>query len=169
MATYQGSLGLKLYHSTASAMSSKVQIDGITDTPDKGGEPESISLNIISEKIVRNIPGQQDIGTMAYTFVPDFTASTGNVAVIQAAIQSSLTSDLWFYEEYVESDGTNLGAGTLYKGKVKSMMIGAQSGNSAQSGNFYVQLTGKSIYVSSGGATPTYTDLFTGASVSTPE
>ena len=45
--------------------------------------------------------------------------------------------------------------------------MGGQSGNEAQSGSVYVQLTGDSIYVASGGTTMTYKDLFSGAAVTT--
>ena len=158
MAKYQASVGLKMYMAAASSMASKVEIDGVTDTPDKGGTPNDITVNIISQKMVTHMNGQGDVGQMEYTFVPDFTASTGNVAVLMAAIGS----DKWFYEEYEESDGTNLGHGIIYKGKITNVVIGGQSGNNAQTGRFYTQVESDSIYESSGGATPTYTDIMTG-------
>lgn len=172
---YQASVGQRVFYSTAYAMTSPVELEGLTGTPAKGGEPETISVNIISEKFVRNLVGQQSIETMTYNFVPDFSAS-GNVSAAATAIQACVSSDVWIYEEYEEGVDTNnqgtithtLGAGILYKGKFKSMSIGEQEGNSAQSASLYAQLTGESIYICSGGSTPTYKDLFTGAAVTTP-
>ena len=164
MATYQASVGLNLKYATAYSMASATAIDGVTGTPAKGGTPDDITVNIISENFVRHLNGQSDMGQMTYEFVPDFTASTGNVAVIGGIIES----EKWFYEEYVKGSGNDLGAGVLFKGKVTSLSIGEQSGNSAQTAQFFVQITGDSIYICSGGATPTYTDLFTGAAVTTP-
>lgn len=172
---YQASVGQRVFYSTAYAMTSPVELVGLTGTPSKGGEPETISVNIISEKFVRNLVGQQSVETMTYNFVPDFSAN-GNVAAASTAIQASISADVWIYEEYEEgTDSTSgsttthtLGAGVLYKGKFKSMSIGEQEGNSAQSAALYAQLTGESMYICSGGSTPTYTDLFTGASVTTP-
>lgn len=173
---YQASVGQKVFYSTAYAMTSPVELVGLTGTPSKGGEPETISVNIISEKFVRNLIGQQNIETMAYNFVPDFS-SNGNVSKASTAISTSNSSDVWIYEEYEEgTDSTSgsttthtLGAGILYKGRFKSMSIGEQEGNSAQTASLYAQLTGKSIYICSGGSTQTYTDLFTGVAVTTPE
>lgn len=168
---YQASVGLKFYHAAAYAMSSPVEIDGITDTPDKGGAPNDITVNIISQRRVTHMNGQQDIGQMEYSFVPDFTPSTGNVAKLQSVIGS----EKWFYEEYEagtwSSDSTpvyQLGAGVLYKGKITDVVIGGQSGNSAQSAKFYTEIMSKTLYESSGGASPTYTDLETGEAVTTP-
>ena len=173
---YQASVGQKVFYSTAYAMTSPVELVGLTSTPAKGGEPETISVNIISEKFVRNLVGQQSIETMAYAFVPDFSTN-GNVKAAGTAIAASQNADLWIYEEYEEGVDTTsgsstthtLGAGVLYKGKFKSMSVGEQEGNSAQTASLYAQLTGKSIYICSGGESPTYVDLFTGNAVTTPE
>ena len=165
MAKYQASVGLKMYMAAAYTMTSPTEIDGVTDTPDKGGTPNDITVNIISQYMVTHLNGQGDMGQMEYTIVPDFTASTGNVAVLQAAIGTSK----WFYEEYEEgtwsSDSTpvyQLGKGILYKGKITNVVIGGQSGNNAQTARFYTQLESDSIYESSGGASPTYVDIATG-------
>lgn len=164
MATYQATAGQKLYYATAYSMESKIEIVGITATPDKGGEPDSVDLSIISEKFKRSLAGQQSMETMTYEFAPDFSAD-GSVSVVNALLAKD---DVWFYEEYVEGDGNNLGAGILYKGRAKSASFGGQQGNNAQTASFYVQLTGDSIYVASGGSSMTYTDLFSGATVATP-
>lgn len=164
MATYQASVGLNLKYAAAYGMASAQAIDGVTGTPAKGGAPDDITVNIISESFVRHLNGQSDMGQMTYEFVPDFTASTGNVAVLGTLINQ----DKWFYEEYVKGSGSDLGAGLLYKGRVTSISIGEQSGNSAQSAQFFTEITGDSIYISTGGSTPSYTDLFSGASVATP-
>ncbi len=168
---YQASVGLKMYYAAAYGMSTPTEIDGVTDTPDKGGTPDDITVNIISQTRVTHMNGQEDIGQMEYTFVPDFTASTGNVAVLQAIIGT----EKWFYEEYEKgtwsSDSTpvyQLGKGVLYKGKVTNVIIGGQSGNSAQTAKFYTEIVSKSLYESSGGSTPTYTDLADGTTVTTP-
>lgn len=168
MAKYQASVGLKMYMAATYAMTSSTEIDGVTDTPDKGGAPNDITVNIISQKMVTHMNGQQDIGQMEYTFVPDFTASTGNVAVLLSAIGT----EKWFYEEYEEGTWSSatppvyqLGKGVLYKGKITDVVIGGQSGNNAQSARFYVQLSDNKLYESSGGASPTYTDLSDGKSV----
>lgn len=173
---YQASVGQKVFYSTAYAMTSPVELVGLTGTPSKGGEPETISVNIIAERFVRNLAGQQSIDTMKYDFVPDFS-SAGNISAASTAISASKSADVWIYEEYEEGVDTTsgsttthtLGAGILYKGKFKSMSVGEQTGNSAQTASLYAQLTGKSIYICSGGSTQTYTDLFTGAAVTTPE
>lgn len=172
---YQASVGQRVFYSSAYAMTSPTELVGLTGTPAKGGEPETISVNIISEKFVRNLVGQQSVETMTYNFVPDF-GTNGNIAAAGTAISTSKSADVWIYEEYEEGTDTTsgsttthtLGAGVLYKGKFKSMSIGEQEGNSAQTASLYAQLTGDSIYICSGGSTPTYTDLFTGASVTTP-
>ena len=169
MATYQATAGQKLFYAAAYSMATPTEIPGITNTPDKGGEPDTVDVSIISEKFKRKLIGQQSSDVMTYEFVPDFTASTGSVAVVSALLAAG---EKWFYEEYVEgtTSGTAhvLGAGILYKGVAKSASMAGQSGGDAQSASFYVQLVGSSIYVSSGGSSPTYTDLFTGATVTTP-
>lgn len=164
MSKYQASVGLRLYMAATYAMTSPTEIDGVTDTPDKGGTPDDITVNIISQKRVTHMNGQMDVSQMEYTFVPDFTASTGNVAVLMAAMNTSK----WFHEEYVEGEGTALGHGVLYQGKITNVVIGGQQGNNAQSSRFYVEIESKSMYESSGGATPTYTDIETGETVTTP-
>lgn len=164
MSTYQATAGQRLYYSTASDMKTKTLLDGITSTPDKGGEPDSVELSIISEKFKRSLTGQQSMDTMTYEFAPDFSTG-GNVEAVNTLLKAG---EVWFYEEYVVGDDSTLGAGILYKGKPQSASYSGQQGNNAQTASFYVQLTGSSIYVSSGGSTPTYTDLFSGASVTTP-
>lgn len=169
MATYQATAGQKLFYASAYSMASKTEIPGVTSTPDKGGEPDSVDLSIISEKFKRTLVGQQSQDILSYEYAPDFTPSTGSVAIVAGALAAG---ESWFYEEYVEgtTSGTDhiLGAGILYKGIPKSASMGGQTGNDAQKANFYVQLTGDSIYVASGGATMTYKDLFSGAAVTTP-
>lgn len=169
MATYQATAGQKVFYATASTMASKIELVGLTSTPDKGSEPDTVDLSIISEKFKRALTGQQSMDTMTYEYAPDFTASTGSVDVISTFLAAG---EVWIYEEYVEgtTSGTNhtLGAGILYKGKAKSASIGGQSGGDAQSASVYVQLTGDSIYIASGGTTMTYKDLFSGAAVTTP-
>lgn len=169
MAAYQATAGQRLYYASAYSMASKTEIPGILSTPDKGGEPDTVELSIISEKFKRTLVGQQSQDVMAYEYAPDFTPSTGSVAVVSSLLAAG---ESWFYEEYVEgtTSGTEhvLGAGILYKGIAKSASLGGQTGNESQSANFYVQLTGESIYVASGGATMTYKDLFSGAAVTTP-
>lgn len=169
MATYQATAGQKLYYASAYSMSSKTEIPGVTSTPDKGGEPDSVDLSIISEKFKRTLVGQQSQDILSYEYAPDFTPSTGSVAIVAGLLAAG---ESWFYEEYVEgtTSGTDhiLGAGILYKGIAKSASVGGQTGNDSQKANFYVQLTGDSIYVASGGATMTYKDLFSGAAVTTP-
>lgn len=169
MATYQATAGQKLFYAAAYSMASATEIPGITSTADKGGEPDTVDVSIISEKFKRTLIGQQSQDVLSYEYVPDFTASTGSVAVVAALLAAG---EQWFYEEYVEgtdSSGTHtMGAGVLFKGMAKSASMNGQSGGDAQSAAFYVQLTGESIYVCSGGSTPTYTDLFSGKSVTTP-
>ena len=169
MATYQATAGQKLWYAAASSMASKVEIPGITNTPEKGGEPDTVDVSIISEKFKRKLIGQQEQDIMTYEYVPDFTATTGSVAIVGNLLAAG---EQWFYEEYVEGtdSGTNhtLGAGILYKGVAKSASMGGQSGGEAQTASFYVQMTGNSIYVASGGSTMTYKDLFSGAAVTTP-
>lgn len=163
MATYQATAGQKLYYATAYSMASKIELTGITSTPDKGGEPESVDLSIISEKFKRSLTGQQSMETMTYEFAPDFSDG-GSVSAVNALLAAG---EVWFYEEYVVG-GTDLGAGILYKGKAKSASFGGQQGSNAQTASLYVQLTGESIYVASGGSSMTYTDLFSGTTVATP-
>ena len=169
MATYQATCGQRLYYAANYNMASKVEVPGITNTPDKGGDPDTVDVSIISEKFKRKLIGQQDQDIMTYEYVPDFTPSTGSMAKVGTLLAAG---EQWFYEEYVEgtASGTDhvLGAGILYKGIAKSASIGGQAGGDAQKANFYVQLTGDSIYVASGGTTMTYKDLFSGAAVTTP-
>lgn len=161
---YQATAGQKLYYSTASSMANKTEITGVTSTPDKGGEPDSVDLSIISEKFKRSLTGQQSMETMTYEFAPDFDADK-SVAIVNTLLAAG---EVWFYEEYVVGDGDTLGAGILYKGKATGASYGGQQGNNAQTASFYVQLTGDSMYVASGGSSMTYTDLFSGATVATP-
>lgn len=169
MAKYQATAGQKLFYASAYSMASMTEIPGVTNTPDKGGEPDTVEVSIISEKFKRTLVGQQSQDVLDYEYVPDFTASTGSVDVVAACIAAG---EQWFYEEYVEGtvSGTQhiLGAGILYKGVAKSASMGGQTGNDAQSAHFYVQLTGDSVYIASGGSSMTYKDLFTGATVTTP-
>lgn len=169
MATYQATAGQKLFYASAYSMASATEIPGIISTPDKGGEPDTVELSIISEKFKRTLVGQQGQDTLDYEYAPDFTPTTGSVAKVGALLAAG---ESWFYEEYVEgtTSGTAhvLGAGILYKGIAKSASVGGQTGNDSQSAHFYVQLTGDSIYIASGGATMTYKDLFSGAAVTTP-
>lgn len=168
-AKYQATAGQKLFYASAYSMASATELVGITSTPDKGGEPDTVEVSIISEKFKRTLIGQQSQDVLSYEYVPDFTPSTGSVALVAGCVAAG---ESWFYEEYVEgtTSGTThvLGAGILYKGIAKSASMGGQTGNDSQKANFYVQLTGDSIYIASGGTTMTYTDLFTGASVATP-
>lgn len=168
MATYQATAGQKVYYATASTMASKIELVGLTSTPDKGGEPDTVDLSIISEKFKRALVGQQSSDVMTYEYAPDFTPTSGSQDIIAGLLAAG---DVWIYEEYVEGtqSGTNhiLGAGVIYKGHARSASMGGQSGNEAQSGSVYVQLTGDSIYVASGGTTMTYKDLFSGAAVTT--
>lgn len=168
MATYQATAGQKVFYSTASTMANPIELVGLTSTPDKGGEPDTVDLSIISEKFKRSLTGQQSMDTMTYEFAPDFTATNGSMDVIAGFLAAG---EVWIYEEYVEGTDSNdshtLGAGIIYKGKAKSSSIAGQSGGDAQSGSVYVQMVGDSIYVASGGASPTYKDLFSGATVTT--
>lgn len=170
MATYQATAGQKLFYAADYNMSSATELVGVTSTPDKGGEPDTVEVSIISEKFKRSLVGQQSQNLMSYEYVPDFTPSTGSVDVVAACIAAG---EQWFYEEYVEGtvSGTEhvLGAGILYKGRAKSASVGGQTGNNSQKANFYVEMTGDSIYLASGGSTMTYKDLFSGATVSTPK
>ena len=93
MATYQATAGQKLYYATASTMASKIELVGITSTPDKGGEPDTVDLSIISEKFKRALTGQQSMDVMTYEYAPDFTASTGSVALVSALLAAG---DVWF-------------------------------------------------------------------------
>lgn len=169
MANYQATAGQKLFYASAYSMSSATEIPGIISTPDKGGEPDTVELSIISEKFKRTLVGQQGQDTLDYEYAPDFTPTTGSVAKVAALLAAG---ESWFYEEYVEgtTSGTQhiLGAGILYKGIAKSASMGGQTGNDSQSAHFYVQLTGDSIYLATGGQTSTYKDLFSGAAVTTP-
>ena len=169
MGKYQATAGQKLFYASESTMATPTELVGITSTPDKGGEPDTVEVSIISEKFKRTLIGQQSQNMLTYEYVPDFTPSTGSVALVAACINAG---ESWFYEEYVEGtmSGTThiLGAGILYKGIAKSASMGGQTGNDAQKASFYVQLTGDSIYIASGGQTMTYKDLFSGATVSTP-
>lgn len=161
---YQATAGQRLYYATAYSMASKIEIPGITSTPDKGGEPESVELSIISETFKRSLTGQQSMETMTYEFAPDFDVGK-SVSVINTLLSAG---EVWFYEEYVVGDSDNLGAGILYKGKATGASYGGQQGSNPQNAAFYVQLTGESIYIASGGSSVTYTDAFTGATVATP-
>lgn len=173
---YQASVGQKVFYSTASSMTNMIELTGLTATPAKGGEPNTVSVNIISEPFVRQLVGQQEMQIMAYELAPDF-ATGESVDKMLAAIAASRTADVWIYEEYevgtdTTSGGTTthtLGAGIIYKGRFKSSMFDGQQGNGAQAASLYAQLTGKSIYVASGGTTQTYKDAFTGATVTTLE
>ena len=86
MATYQATCGQKLFYAAAYSMASKVEIPGITSTPDKGGEPDTVDVSIISEKFKRKLIGQQDQDVMTYEYVPDFQA-----ALLHSTIMLNMT------------------------------------------------------------------------------
>lgn len=167
MAAYQATSGQRLFTASAYSMATRTEIPGVTQTPDKGGSPSEVSLNIISERFQRSLAGQQEMPSFEYNFAPDFTASIGNMAIIGGLVDGTY----WFYEEYeTPADSDDLGSGILYKGKVVSMYAGGQQGNNAQSASFSVNLVSKSIYIATAGTgTMTYVDMFTGETVVTPE
>lgn len=169
MATYQASVGMHVYYSTNK--STWTEIPGLTKTPKKGGTPETVSLSIISEKFKRSLSGQQSMETFTYEYAPDFTASTGNVAIIEAMIAAG--SEVWLYEEYTTGVTAGSpavytpGAGILYKGKPVSASLGEQSGSAAQTGEFSLDMTSTSLWIGSASSaieSKTYVDLMTGAS-----
>lgn len=171
MATYQASVGMHTYYGKKSGATwTWTEIPGLTKTPKKGGTPETVSLSIISEKFKRSLAGQQSMETFTYEFAPDFTPTTGNLAVIKGMVAAG--SEVWIYEEYTTGDTTlgvyTPGAGILFKGKPSSVSVGEQTGSSAQSGEFSLDLTSDSIYVgdyTSGEAIDAkdYYDIMTGA------
>ena len=93
MATYQATCGQRLYYAANYNMASKVEIPSITNTPDKGSEPDTVDVSIISEKFKRKLIGQQDQDIMTYEYVPDFTASTGSVAKVGTLLAAG---EQWF-------------------------------------------------------------------------
>lgn len=168
MATYQATVGMHLYYSTDK--STWTEIDGITKTPKKGGTPETVSLSIISEKFKRSLSGQQTMETFTYEFAPDFTASTGNFDIVEGMVAAG--TEVWIFEEYTNGSWTaatppvyQQGAGILYKGKPVSVSLGEQSGSSAQTAEFSLDMTSTSLYKGTAGAmgAKTWKDIMTGA------
>ena len=81
---YQAIAGQRALLSEAYAMTNPIILMGVTATPAYGGEPSTVSVNIISQKKVLNLIGQQDTETFKVDFIPDWTATTGNYDIIKA-------------------------------------------------------------------------------------
>lgn len=165
MEKYQAAVGHKLFIADAYTMANAKEIKGATETPQKGGQPEDISLNHIDKNYVLHVNGQQDLEQMVFSFSPDFTAETGNLAVLGEAYASETAK--WFYEEYTEGTDTTsgsttthtMGAGVLWKAEITGINPGGQSGNSAQAAEFYLNVVSDGFYLCSGGDSPTYKSI----------
>lgn len=169
---YQAIAGQRALLSEAYAMTNPIILMGVTATPAYGGEPSTVSVNIISQKKVLNLIGQQDTETFKVDFIPDWTATTGNYDIIKAKIGQ----EMWFYEELLPSDSetsATIQDGILTKIKIRSISREGAQANNAPSCSFYADIISASQYlcrrVTNGGSeTVTYSDFFTGASVTTP-
>lgn len=169
---YQAIAGQRALLSEDYTMTNPTILMGVTATPAYGGEPSTVSVNIISQKKVLNLIGQQDTETFKVDFVPDWTATTGNYDVIKGKIGM----DMWFYEELLPADSElseTIQDGILTKIKIRSISREGAQANNAPSCSFYADITSASQYlcrrVKDGGSeTVTYSDFFTGASVTTP-
>lgn len=170
---YQAIAGQRALLSEDYTMTSPTILMGVTATPAYGGEPSTVSVNIISQKKVLNLIGQQDTETFKVDFIPDWTATTGNYDIIK----SKIGQEMWFYEELLPSDSETsetIQDGILTKIKIRSISRGGAQANNAPSCSFYADITSASQYlcrrVKGEGSTETvtYSDFFTGASVTTP-
>ena len=58
-----------------------IEIPGLQEIPELGGDPEQIDVTVLTDTVKRSIPGVQDLGDLAFTFLyskANYLALTGD-------------------------------------------------------------------------------------------
>lgn len=74
-ATGTSTVGAKLSIAelTGDVAGSYTEIPGLQEIPELGGDPEQIDVTTLEDTVKRSIPGVQDLGDLAFTFLYDKT------------------------------------------------------------------------------------------------
>lgn len=62
-----------------------IEIPGLQEIPELGGDPEQIDVTCLSDTVKRSIPGVQDLGDLAFTFL----YSKENFTALKSGLDSS--------------------------------------------------------------------------------
>ena len=84
---------------TSGVVGDYTEIPGLQEIPELGGDPEQIDVTCLSDTVKRSIPGVQDLGDLAFTFL----YSKANYLALTGA--SGLKSDVVYSWKVEFSDG----------------------------------------------------------------
>lgn len=73
------------------------EIPGLQEIPELGGDPEQIDVTTLEDTVKRSIPGVQDLGDLAFTFLYDKTNFL--------ALKSGLDTTTTYYWKVEFNDG----------------------------------------------------------------
>ena len=85
-ATGTSTVGAKLSVSDTSG-GTYTEIPGLQEIPELGGDPEQIDVTTLEDTVKRSIPGVQDLGDLAFTFLYDKT----NFLALKAGLDTTTT------------------------------------------------------------------------------